>query len=70
MHISEWLSKNDKTQADLGRIIGRYAVRAHRIIRGSKPTDEEMRLIFEATNGQVNANDFYDLPKKSKRKNK
>lgn len=62
MHISEWLTKNNKTQADLGRIIKRYPVRAHRILNGSMPTADEMRLIFEATFGQVTANDFYDLP--------
>ncbi len=64
MQISEWLSITNQTQSDLARIIGRNKIRAHRIVnKGIKPNDEEMRLIFEATGGQVSANDFYKLPK-------
>jgi predicted XRE-type DNA-binding protein len=68
MQIQEWLSQNNKNQADLARMIGRDRVRAHRIVtKGSKPTDEEMLNIFNATSGQVTANDFYELPTKPKR---
>lgn len=68
MHISEWLSKNNKKQADLARIIKRGEevtkrdrVRAHRIFHGSMPNEEEMPKIFNDTRGQVTANDFYGI---------
>lgn len=68
MLITEWLKHYKKTQADLGRIIKRDRVRAHRIIKQKAiPNEEEMKLIFEATGGAVTANDFYKLTFKTKR---
>lgn len=69
MQITDWLSKNNKTQVDLAHIIKRYRQRAHRITHGALPNEEEMRLIYEATAGAVTANDFYGIIPKSKLKN-
>lgn len=69
MQISLWLSKENKTQADLARIIKRDRVRAHRIVKkGAKPNDEEMALIVEASGGTVTPYDFYHLPPPGKQK--
>lgn len=61
MHISHWMKEENITQSALGKIIKRDRVRAHRIVHGAKPDDEEMNLIYQASKGRVDANSFYKL---------
>lgn len=68
MQLQEWLSKNNKDQGDLARIIkaggeitNRDWIRASRIFNGAMPNKEEMPKIYAETRGEVTANDFYGL---------
>ena len=64
MTLSDYLRKNDLSVAVFARRIGvndRVSVR--RYLDGSRiPAARVMRKIQEATDGQVSANDFFDLP--------
>ncbi len=68
MKINEWLKKEQLTHAEFlnicnkqGMVISHSALakwcRGHRI-----PRLQEMNVIYKSTNGEVTANDFYNLP--------
>lgn len=59
MKLDIWLSSNKISQADLARAIGVSRVRAHRLVKGSKPDDDEAVSIASFTSGDVTPNDFY-----------
>ena len=62
------------TQSKIAEIISggvvttKHRVRAHRIWNGQRPDDDDLLLLYKATNGVLDANLFYGLPKKPKRK--
>lgn len=67
-----------KNQAELARILSggdqtitnRARIKAHRIWNGSKPSDDEINLIYQATNGALDGNYFCGItqPKLTKRR--
>lgn len=68
MDIPDWMESEKLSQRDIAAIIKRNEVRAHRIIRKKcLPTREEMLLIYLDSNGKVDGNDIYGLPKRAKR---
>lgn len=75
MQLSEYLQSNDISVSEFARLIGaKSRATIHRYMKPGKgkriPDETMMPRIHEVTNGQVTANDFYDLPKKINRKNK
>ncbi len=65
--LAIWLEKNGLTQADVARAFKKNRSRVHRIINGSKPSDDEMRILFTLTKGEVTADAIYGLPKGKKK---
>jgi|5B_taG_2_1085324.scaffolds.fasta_scaffold01188_16 DNA-binding transcriptional regulator YiaG len=68
MKINEWLKKEQLTHSEFleicsenGMNISHSALakwcRGHRI-----PREQEMKTLYISTNGEVTANDFYNLP--------
>jgi len=62
MKLDEWLTEHGLTNKEFGRRIGRSG-EAVRRYRGHLRTPDmgTMPLIFRATGGQVQPNDFYNL---------
>lgn len=68
MKINEWLKKEELTHAQFldmchknGLVVSHSALA--KWCRGQRiPRQQEMNTIFKSTNGEVTANDFYDLP--------
>lgn len=71
MKITEW-SPNQIHLAEIikrgKKVTDRDRVRAHRLWHGAKPKEQEIQVIYEASNGLVDANSFYELEKKTKSK--
>ena len=62
MTLKDWLTANDKNNAEFGAAIGRTAEAVRRYAGGERiPDRETMPLIVEATAGQVTANDFFGI---------
>lgn len=62
MTLDEWLRVRGMTSAEFGRVarIGRRQL-VHKYRHGERfPTAENLRLIREATKGEVTADDFVD----------
>jgi len=68
MKINEWLKKEQLTHSEFLQVCNQNGMqispsalakwcRGHRI-----PRLQEMYIIFKSTNGEVTANDFYNLP--------
>lgn len=71
MKLNLWMDSKGLTQVDLALVIkrgpeltGRDKVRAHRIYKGAyvPSKKDEMPKILLWTQGEVQPNDFYDLP--------
>lgn len=65
MKLSMYLSENRISQAAFAKAVGESPQNIGRYVNGERiQLDPDiMRKIFDATEGQVTANDFYDLPK-------
>jgi len=63
MKLSEWLHKEQKTPADIAAAIGVGIRTAYRLASGERrpKCDSTMQKIFILTEGQVTANDFYNI---------
>lgn len=64
MKLNEWMEKNNLNNSQLARLLGHERpdnVRRWRIGECRPQTEAEMRSIYDATNGQVTANDFYGI---------
>ena len=64
MKLSDWMETNGVNASELARRMGHK--RADKVLRWAKEVckpqaDEDMQSIFEITNGQVTANDFYNI---------
>jgi transcriptional regulator with XRE-family HTH domain len=63
MKLKPYLQLKKIKSAEFARIIGRNAQNVARYVSGQRiPDKDTMPLIYHATNGEVTANDFYDLP--------
>lgn len=63
MRLAEYLAQEGMTQADFARKIGQEQATIARYCTGKRtPQPEVMRKIVQATRGQVQPNDFYDVP--------
>ena len=68
MKLSDWLKKEGKTGADLAGAIGCDDTTINRLIpkpgklQRRKPSIDLAEKIARATNGEVTANDFMDVP--------
>lgn len=62
MTLDQYLTQNNISEEVFGDQIGRTQQAVNNYRKGRKPRDDEtMRAIVMATNGQVTANDFYNL---------
>jgi len=62
MKLQAWLEQTGTTQKELARLINRSPSAINRYIRcGRVPDDGIVVLIYYATNGAVQPNDWYDL---------
>lgn len=62
MTLKDWLTANDKNNAQFGEMIGRSAEAVRRYASGDRiPDRETMPLIVAATGGCVTANDFFGI---------
>lgn len=60
--LETWLKKNELSQHQFAKLIGTRAAVVNRYILGQRTPDSSfMAKIFEATKGEVQPNDFYDL---------
>jgi hypothetical protein len=67
MKLGEYLATNRLTQGQFGAMVRAAQPAVSRWVRGVRiPQKLEMGRIFAATNGEVDANDFFDLPKPRK----
>ena len=62
MKLSEFLSKNEMTRQQFAKTIGCNAQTVWVWLQGKSAPGRYMNAIIKATDGQVTANDFYDLP--------
>lgn len=62
MTLDTYLKANGIKQADFASLIGVDQSAVSRLARGSIPSQEVMARIFDATGGQVRADDFFGLP--------
>jgi hypothetical protein len=61
MTLNDFLSSTGMTETDFGHKILVTQSTVNRLRKGQVPNRDLMRLIFEKTNGQVTANDFFGL---------
>lgn len=63
MRLLEYLKANSITGAEFAKGVNIDRTKAHRLITGKqRPSDDElMQAIIDFTEGQVTANDFYNL---------
>lgn len=67
--LREYLSKNKLNCSQFAKLIGVTMQAVNRYINNCRTPDKDvMPRIFDATNGEVTANDFYNLSKPRKRK--
>ena len=60
MKLSDWLAKNNMNPAEFGRRLGlKYPRNVYRYVDGRIPAPDVMRLIVDATGGEVDYADFY-----------
>lgn len=63
MKIRSYLKSNKITQAEFAALVGTSAQAISCFCLGQRiPRPDVMRKIFDATNGAVTPNDFFDLP--------
>lgn len=68
MTLEAYLKAHGIKEADFAALIGVEQSTVNRLKRGSVPTRDVMARIFDATGGDVRADDFFGLPQpKSKR---
>ena len=63
MTLEAYLKANGIKEADFASQIGVEQSTVNRLKRGSVPSREVMARIFEATGGDVRADDFFGLPR-------
>lgn len=57
--LGEWIKRSGLTHEQFGELIGRDHSAVGRYIRGERmPNPTTLRRIFQATKGEVSANDF------------
>lgn len=62
MKLKEWLNKEEKTVADMSRDIGiTHSVVLRWTTNERIPSLDNMQKIVAYTNGEVTANDFYNV---------
>ena len=67
MKFSKFVEDSTKSIAEIAEEIQVSPQTIHKYVKGERiPEPDIMQRIFTATNGQVTANDFYDLPHLSK----
>ncbi|MEM9046722.1 MAG: helix-turn-helix transcriptional regulator [Pseudomonadota bacterium] len=59
--LSDWLKANNITQKRFAEIIGANQAAVSRYCQDRVPDRDRMAKIHSATNGEVTANDFFDL---------
>jgi DNA-binding transcriptional regulator YdaS (Cro superfamily) len=60
MKLIDYLTSENLSQSDFARLLGVPPVYVHRwVIKGAIPEKWQMAKIVQATNGQVQPNDFY-----------
>lgn len=63
MTLREYLADNGLTETDFAELIGVDQSTVHRLrTKGQVPSKPVMERIFDATKGEVTANDFFGLP--------
>lgn len=63
MRFGEWVEKTGKSNAEIGRELGRSAMCiSHWRRRERVPGKEDVAAIYRYTDGAVTPNDWYDLP--------
>ncbi len=63
MRLSNYLQKSGHSYEDFAGLIGVTMTTVYRYAKGLRIPDENvMPVIHAVTNGEVTANDFYDLP--------
>lgn len=65
MKLKAWRKRERYSQARIGEMIGVTDMAVSRYERGQSPNSAVMRRIVKLTNGEVQPNDFYDLPEVS-----
>ena len=60
--LKTWREERDLSQEQAGRLIGVSAVAFGRYERGRVPEPEALQKIIDVTNGEVTANDFFEIP--------
>jgi transcriptional regulator with XRE-family HTH domain len=69
MTLHEYLKSKKLTQYAFADLIKVSQAAVYRYVNGLRiPEEEVMPRIYVVTNGAVSANDFYNLPKKTKKK--
>lgn len=67
MKLLEWRLRNGKTQIWVAQYLGTSQSTVSRYESGEQiPSAKEMPKVFAMTGGAVTANDFYDLPRRSR----
>jgi group I intron endonuclease len=61
--LKAWMEANGKKVSDLRAVIGASRYTAYRLMWGGIPNREDMGRICHWTQGEVNANSFYDVEK-------
>lgn len=61
MTLADYLKRKTLNDAQFGRLIGVPRQYVQRYRNGRTPSPEIMERIFEATGGEVTANDFFGL---------
>ena len=63
MKLASYITANGLTDTTFAKLIGRTQSTVSRIRRGVAMPDHETALaVYQATNGAVSPNDFFDLP--------
>jgi len=71
MQLSDFIKSNSIPPRKFAATAGLSLDAVYKYMRGERmPNEEQMRMIFDATAGQVTANDFYGLTEKPKKKKK
>ena len=60
--LSDWLTRKNLSQRQLGRALGLSSGIVAKYCAGRRPQPEVAAQIFHLTQGQVEPNDFYDIP--------
>jgi hypothetical protein len=66
MKLKEWMDREEVSNQEFGKRIERSSEAVRRYAEGLRiPDRETMPLIVRETNGEVQPNDFFDLPEQA-----